>query len=196
MNWKNTRELKHGRFYATQVILKRTFCVLGRRTCPYIFVQIVCMRVKTLSKTNLVASYRHIKMEKGALLLGVHRPKTSLLQFLPGWVAPYLYSLYMAVSPAGPSSRIFENVIPKWTFSVQQFFFGQSISKVAIIATKSKTIAFFSSPPFLLLALFFSFPFPSLLWFWSLSGLTKPAFWRLFTQMTSNFLRLVFKKIG
>ena len=35
-------------------------------------------------------------------------------------------------------------------------FFGQSISKVAIITTKSTTIAFFSFPPFLLLALYFS----------------------------------------
>ena len=97
------------------------FAFLGDELA-HIFVQMVCMRVKTLSKTNLVASYRHIKMKKGALLVGVHRPKISLLHFLPGWVAPYLYSLYMAVSPAGPSSRIFENVIAKWTFSVQQFF--------------------------------------------------------------------------
>ena len=97
------------------------FAFLGDELA-HIFVQMVCMRVKILSKTNLVASYRHIKMKKGALLVGVHRPKISLLQFLPGWVAPYLYSLYMAVSPAGPSSRIFENVIAKWTFSVQQFF--------------------------------------------------------------------------
>ena len=36
-------------------------------------------------------------------------------------------------------------------------FFGQKLfSKVAIIKTKSTTIAFFSSPPFLLLALCFS----------------------------------------
>ena len=37
-------------------------------------------------------------------------------------------------------------------FCVQHFFF----SKVAIIKTKSATIAFFSSPPFFLLALSFS----------------------------------------
>ena len=46
---------------------------------------------------------------------------------------------------------------------------------LAIIKTKSATIAFF-----LLLALSFS---PK-----------KHAFWRFFTQMTANFLRLVFKK--
>ena len=54
------------------------------------------------------------------------------------------------------SSRIFENVIVKWTCRVQQFFFSAEISKVAIIKTKSATIAFFSSPPFLLLPLSFS----------------------------------------
>ena len=44
-----------------------------------------------------------------------------------------------------------------WTFSFQQFFiFGQKIFKVAIRKTKSATIAFFSSPPFFLLALSFS----------------------------------------
>ena len=40
------------------------------------------------------------------------------------------------------SSRIFENVIAKWTFCV---------SIVAIIKTKSVTVAYFSSPPFFLL---------------------------------------------
>ena len=36
------------------------------------------------------------------------------------------------------------------------FFRPKTVSKVAIIKTKSATIAFFSSPPFLLLALSFS----------------------------------------
>ena len=49
------------------------------------------------------------------------------------------------------SSQIFENVTTEWTFCVQQF-----LSKVAIIKTKSATIAFSSSPPFLLLAVPFS----------------------------------------
>ena len=35
-------------------------------------------------------------------------------------------------------------------------FLSQSISKVAITKTKSVTIAFFSSPPFRLLAIYFS----------------------------------------
>ena len=60
---------------------------------------------------------------------------------------------------------------------------------------KSATIAFFlfssfPSPR----SFFFSFPFSSLLWFWSFLGLNKPALWRFFTQMTANFVRLVFKK--
>ena len=58
------------------------------------------------------------------------------------------------------SSPIFENVIAKWTFCVQQFF----SAKVAIIKTRSATIDFFlfssfPSPR----SFFFSFPFPSIL---------------------------------
>ena len=61
--------------------------------------------------------------------------------------------------------EIFENVTAKRTFCVKRFFFrAKTIFKVAIIKTKSAIIAFFSSPPFFLLALFsFSFPFFSVL---------------------------------
>ena len=97
------------------------FAFLGDELA-HIFVQMVCMRVKTLSKTNLVASYRHIKMKKGALLVGVHRPKISLLQFLPGWVAPYLYSLYMAVSPAGHLAGFLKTLSPNGPFPSNSFF--------------------------------------------------------------------------
>ena len=67
------------------------------------------------------------------------------------------------------SSRIYDNVIANWTFCVEQFFF---ISKVAIIKTKSVTIAFF-----LVLALSFS-PFLFLRYcdFGAVLGLKKPAF--------------------
>ena len=67
------------------------------------------------------------------------------------------------------STRIFDNVIANWTFCVEQFFF---ISKVAIIKTKSVTIAFF-----LVLALSFS-PFLFLRYcdFGAVLGLKKPAF--------------------
>ena len=86
------------------------------------------------------------------------------------------------------SSRVFENVIAKWIFCVQQFF-RPKISKVANIKTKSATIAFFSSPTFFLLALsFYLSPFVL-----ELIGFKKPAMWRLFTQMTSNFVRFLFK---
>ena len=67
------------------------------------------------------------------------------------------------------SSRIFENVTGKWTFSSNSFFFGQ-IFKVAIIKTKSATIAVFLFSSFLPpRSFFFSFPFPSLAWFWNWS---------------------------
>ena len=65
---------------------------------------------------------------------------------------------------------------------------------VAIIKTKSATIAFFSSPLFFLLALSFSPPFSFVGVILELIGLKKPAFWRLFTQMTADFVRLVLKK--
>ena len=68
------------------------------------------------------------------------------------------------------------------------------VSKVAIIKTKSATIAFFRlllsfSSLFLFL---FSFSFVTMIL--ELLGLKKHAFWRFFTQMTANFVRLVFKK--
>ena len=73
-------------------------------------------------------------------------------------------------------------------------FFGQKLLfKVAIMKTKSATIAFFS-----LLRLSFSSLFLFLLSFsfvtviLELFGLKKPSFSRLFTQMTANFVRLVF----
>ena len=43
------------------------------------------------------------------------------------------------------SSRIFDNIIAKWAFLRRTVFFGQKLlSKVAIIKTKSATIAIFS----------------------------------------------------
>ena len=70
------------------------------------------------------------------------------------------------------SSRIFENVTAKWTFCVQQFFFRpKTISNVAITNTNSAIIAFFLFSSFLPpRSFFFFFPFPSLMWFWSLSS--------------------------
>ena len=53
------------------------FALLGSGLA-HIFGQIVCRRVKTFSKTNVVAS-RHTKMKKGTLPVDVRRSKTSLL---------------------------------------------------------------------------------------------------------------------
>ena len=74
------------------------------------------------------------------------------------------------------------------------YFRPKTISKVAIINTKSATIAFFSFPPFFLLALsfFLSFSFVGVIL--ELIGFKKPAFWRLFNRMAADFVRLVFKK--
>ena len=72
-------------------------------------------------------------------------------------------------------------------------------AKVAIIKPRSATIVFFSlslsllllsySSPFLFLR---SFSFVTVML--ELLRLKKHAFWRLFTQITANFVRLVFKK--
>ena len=102
---------------------------------------------------------------------------------------PFIYFFVCIIS------RILKKLSPNGPFASNSFFRPKTISKVAIIITKIVTIAFFSSPPFLLLALSFS-PFLFLRYcdFGAVLGLKKPAFWRLFTQMTANFLKLVFKK--
>ena len=72
-------------------------------------------------------------------------------------------------------------------------FFGHK-PKVAIIKTNCATIAFFSCRPFLLLALSFSPFLPFVTVILEFFALKKPAFRRLFTQMTADFDRLGFKK--
>ena len=113
----------------------------------------------------------------------------------------WLFSFHVFFSPLSYiSSRIFDNVISKWTFCVRQFFRPKTIFKVAILKTKSATIAFFllllSSSSLLLFLFLFLFLLSSsfVTMILELLGLKKPAFWRLFTQMTANFVRLVFKK--
>ena len=91
----------------------------------------------------------------------------------------YLARFLITLSPNGP-------------------FPSNSFSKVAIIKTKNATFAFFLSSFRSPRSSLFSFTFPSLLGFWSFSAASwshrKPAFWHLFTQMTANFVRLIFTK--
>ena len=91
-------------------------------------------------------------------------------------------------------AEFLKTLLSNGPFAFNSFFFSAEISKVAIIKTKSATIAFFSSPPFLLLPLSFS-PFLFLCYvILEILGVKKPAIWSRFTQMTANFVRLVFKK--
>ena len=83
---------------------------------------------------------------------------------------------------------------PNGPFASNRFF---SAKKVAIIKLRKQLLLFSSSSSLLLsfssLFLFllsFSFVAVDL----ELPGLKKPAFRRLFTQITANFVRLVFKK--
>ena len=89
-----------------------------------------------------------------------------------------------------------DSYIAKWTICVKRFFFWPKISQVAIIKTRSAGIAFFF-PSFPSLRFFFSllsFSFVTVTL--ELLGLEKTNLWRLFTQMTTNFVRLVFKKLA
>ena len=82
----------------------------------------------------------------------------SVFQSAPFWSGkrPFRPFGINAAHFAESSSRIFENVVAKWTFSVQQFFRPKTTSKVAIIKTMKATIAFSPSPSFCLHALSFS----------------------------------------
>ena len=79
---------------------------------------------------------------------------------------PFIYSFVCI------SSQILKTLSPNGHFASNTFFRPKTISKVPIIKTKNAAIAFFSSPH----SFFFSFPFPSLLWFLSFSGLRNLAF--------------------
>ena len=59
------------------------------------------------------------------------------------------------------SSRIFDNVIAKWTFCVHQFFSAKTYLQSNHCKNWECNHCFFSSPS----SFFFSFPFSSLLWF-------------------------------
>ena len=61
-------------------------------------------------------------------------------------------------------------------FASNSFFRPRTIFKVAVIKTKSATIAFFSSPPFHLLALLFLLSFSFVTVILELLGLNKHAF--------------------
>ena len=93
------------------------------------------------------------------------------------------------------SSRI-ENVTAKLVDLFRPtFFFRPKPPKVAIIKTKSATIASFFCPPFYMLLAVFLFLL-SFFFVRVILELIRPkklAFWRLFTQMTANFVRLVFE---
>ena len=77
------RELKQQLLGARDVNRKLFFFAPLSRDFEQSFGQIVSIRVKTLSNTNLVAS-RHIKKEKRSLPVDMRRSKTSL-EYLNAW---------------------------------------------------------------------------------------------------------------
>ena len=109
--------------------------------------------------------------------------KNCLNSLLTSYLIVKKYSIYLA--------RFLKTLSPNGSFASNSFFRPKTISKVAIIKTKSTTIAFFSSPPFLLLALYFS---PFLFLRYCDFEASRAQQTCLLTQMTANFVRLVFKK--
>ena len=92
--------------------------------------------------------------------------------------APYIHCKHVQIFI---SSWIFENVTGNWTFSIKQLY----------IKTKSVTIAFFSSPPFLLLTPYSS-PFLFVCWFDFVAYRAQESY--LLTHFHSNDIG--FRKIG
>ena len=88
-------------------------------------------------------------------------------------------------SSAYINGRIFDNVIAKWSgpFACNRSFFTKYLQS-SYCKTKNST---FSS----LFLFLLSFSFLTVIL--KLLGLKRPTFWRLLTQMTANFVRLVFK---
>ena len=101
----------------------------------------------------------------------------------------FLYFYYM-------SSRIFENVTAKFTFLRPAVFFPPVSNVAIIIKIKSATRCFFLFSSFLHpCSFFFSLPFPSLRWFWSLLG-PKNCLLTPFNSDDCKFCWVGFQKIG
>ena len=133
-----------------KLILRRSFqwCQCFSQICP-------CQKFKN----------------RGSIVINILRPffhgQWNRIMIPPA-VNNWYYFTYIKIYLAGFLKRL----LPNGPFASNSFFFlPKSISKVAIIKTKSATIAFFSSPHYPpSRSFFFSFPFPLLLIFFSLSG--------------------------
>ena len=102
-----------------------------------------------------------------------------------------LLTSYLIVKKYTYLAGFLKTLSPNGSFASNSLFRPKTISKVVIIKTKSATIAFFSSPPFVLLALYFS---PFLFLRYCDFEASRAQQTCLLTQMTANFVRLVFKK--
>ena len=96
---------------------------------------------------------------------------------------PFIYSFVCI------SSQILKTLSPNGPFASNTFFRPKTISKVPIIRMQPLLFSLLLALSFLFLL---SFSFVTVIF--ELLWLKKPGFWRLFTQMTANFLKLVFKK--
>ena len=75
------------------------------------------------------------------------------------------------------SSQILDIIITKWTFCIKQFFSAKNYLQSSYYKKRVQPLLFFFISSFPSPHSFFlSFPFPSLLWFWSFSGLRNMPF--------------------
>ena len=128
------------------------------------------------------------------------RTRTSVIKLPLGWVTTQLNFWILANYITIKLFLISQQVMMKspqysTTESVEVYSPWRSHLRKLLKAnqqndTKSATIAFFSSPFFLLALSFSSFLF---LHWCDFGAYQESAFWQLFTQMTADFVRLVFK---
>ena len=102
-----------------------------------------------------VSLVRSIHSRTVASFLNLHFIREELYNWSDGAQKPLYGDIYLA--------GFLKTLLPNRLLPSNSFFRTKTISKVAIIKTKSATIAFFSSPPFFLPAFSFS-PFLFLHW--------------------------------
>ena len=115
--------------------------------------------------------------------------------FRPNW-GPKGRKVFWRPPTPSPLPPLFSKGLDDCPPLISRFGSGPEYPWIAIIKTKSATIAFFSSPPVRfssLFLLFFSFSFAGA-GIIELIRRKKPTLWPFFNQMAVNFVRFVFKR--
>ena len=115
--------------------------------------------------------------------------------FRPNW-GPKGRKVFWRPPTPPPPPPLFSKGLDDCPPLISRFGSGPEYPWIAIIKTKSATIAFFSSPPvrfssLFLLFFYFSFAGAGII---ELIRRKKPTLWPFFNQMAVNFVRFVFKR--